>query len=293
MLIAHFRAYEVEQKSRTTLRRKRNRGRPGRRRGKPSDMPSQLRALQPFPDWLTVAVDTHLAAGSRSIDQTTYDLSRPPSLHATAYRSMKAYGMHFRCRSVEASSTTMDSGVHATFTDDAGVATDEYMGHVEEILELDYRRTCVVVFVCSWVKGRIGGVAATMKRDEHGYLSMNFADHYKVPLGPQSFAFPIHVQQVFFVADEGPWKVVCKVEVRGSRGGRAFAEEHDDADTQISGPVSSRANNIDRRRTEPSQVEDFVRHGSFVDGHVEEAVAADADDEESDHLLGDSSDSEQ
>jgi len=256
-------------------------------------MPSQLRALQPFPDWLTVAVDTDRAAGSTRIDQTTYDLSRPPSLNATAYLSMKAYGMHFRYRSVEASSTTMDSGVYATFTDDAGTTTEEYMGHVEEILELDYRRMCVVVLICSWVKGRIGGAAATMKRDEHGFLSMNSADHYKVPLGPQSFAFSIHVQQVFFATDEGPWKVVCKVEVRGSRGGRAFVEEHDDADAQISGPISSRANNIDMRTTEPSEAEDFVCHGSFVEGHVEEAVAADADDEESDHLFGDSSDSEQ
>ena len=255
-------------------------------------MPSELRALPPFPDWLTAAVASDRASGLRRVDQTTFDLSRPPSFNATAYRSMKAYGMHFRCRSVEASNTTMDSGVHASFTDDGGAETEEYVGHVEEILELDYRRTCVVVLVCSWVKGRTGGAAPTMKRDEHGFLSVNFADQYIAPLGPQSFAFPIHVQQVFFATDDGPWKVVCKVDVRGSRGGRAFAEEDDDADAQITGPISSRANNIDSSRPEASDSEDFIVNGSFVEGHMVGPVAAASDDEGADHLLGDSSDSE-
>lgn len=122
---------------------------------------------------------------------------------------------------------------------------------------------------------------------------MNFANHYKVSLGPQSFAFPIHVQQLFSVVAEGPWKVVCPVEVRKSRGGRAFAKEHDIADAQISNLVSSRASNIGRRRTQHSKGEDFVGHKSFVEGHIEGAIAIDTQDEESDHLLSDSSNSEQ
>lgn len=252
--------------------------------------------MPPFSVWLRTAVDTDRAARSRRIDQTTYDLSRPPTVNATAYRSMKAYGMHFRCRSIEASGTTMDSGVHATFTDDEGAQTEQYVGHVEEILELDYRRTCVVVLLCSWVKGRMGGASPTMKRDEHGFMSVNFADQNNIPLGPQSFAFPIHVHQVFYVQDDGPWKVVCKVEVRGSRGARAFADEDDEADTMItSSPHPCGARNVDRRGRGHSEAVDSLRNGSFVHAHVVEPVGAGdvADDEDSDHLLGDSSDSDE
>jgi hypothetical protein len=113
MQFAITRVYEAEQNFRRTQRRQSNRGRRGRRRPHSSDVLSQLRPLQPFAEWLTVTVEADRRTGSRTIDQTTYDLSRPPSLIATAYRSMKAYGMHIRCRSVEASRTTMDSGVHA------------------------------------------------------------------------------------------------------------------------------------------------------------------------------------
>lgn len=48
----------------------------------------------------------------------------------------------------------MDSGVQATFSDDAGEETEEYVGWIEEILELEYRSTCVIVFLCPRVKGK-------------------------------------------------------------------------------------------------------------------------------------------
>ena len=292
MQFAHSRVYEAEQNSRRTQRRQSNRGRRGRRRLHSSDAPSQLKPLQPFPEWLTVTVEADRRTGSRTIDQTTYDLSRPPSLIATAYRSMKAYGMHIRCRSVEASRTTMDSGVHATFTDDAGEETEEYVGWIEEILELEYRSTCVVVLLCSWVKAKMGGASPTMKRDQHGFQSMNFAPNCILPLGPHSFAFPIHIQQVFFAADEGPWKVVCKADVQGNRRGRAFAEEHEDAEAQFSSYVSPHADNTEMGIGEPSH-SDFAAYGSFVEEQEDEPVAAEAGDEDDERNLGDSSDSEQ
>ena len=85
---------------------------------------------------------------------------------------------------------------------------------------------------------------------------------------------------------------MCKVEVRGSRGARVFAEEHDDADTQITSLISSHSNNVERHGQDPSEEEEFTSHGTFIDKHVDELVGANHDDEESDHLLGDSSDSE-
>lgn len=67
---------------------------------------------------------------------------------------MWAFGAHFRVASFERSLQTCDCGVAATFIrpwqsnarDRNHVeANVEYIGQVEEIVELDYRRTCVVV----------------------------------------------------------------------------------------------------------------------------------------------------
>lgn len=203
MVLAHTRAYKVEQNSRNTQRRHQIRGRRGQSRWKSSHIPSHMRPLQPFPDWLTIAVEVRMTWRSRSINQTTVDLSTPPSPIPTTYRSMKAYSMHFRRRSLKASSTTTDSGVHATFDNDVEGETEKYARWIKEILELEYRGTCVVIFLYSWVKSKVRGVGTTMKRDQYGFLSMNFTDHSKLPFGPHSFAFPIHCQQVYFVVDEG------------------------------------------------------------------------------------------
>lgn len=87
---------------------------------------------------------------------------------------------------------------------------------------------------------------------------------------------------------------MSKVEVEGSCGGHAFAQQHDNADAQIFSPISSRANNIDPRKTKPSQAEDFIVNESFiVKGHIEELIAANVDDMESNYLLNDFSYSEQ
>jgi hypothetical protein len=96
-----------------------------------------------------------------------------PSRVATAYRAMTAHGMHLRCRTAELAGQTADNGVAATFLQsslwgmlDSNEDTDtnvEYVGFIEEILELDYGRHCVVVLVCSWVKARSGGPNSTTK----------------------------------------------------------------------------------------------------------------------------------
>jgi hypothetical protein len=86
--------------------------------------------------------------------------------------------------------------------------------------------------------------------------------------------------------------VVCKADVQGSRRGRAFAEEHEDAEAQFSGSVSSHANNKEMHIGEPSH-SDFAAYGSFVEEQEDELVAAEAGDEDDERILGDSSDSEQ
>jgi len=71
----------------------------------------------------------------------------------------------------------------------------EYIGELEEIVELDYRRTCVIVFVCHWVKANYRGTNATVKRDKWGFTLANFESCER--FGKESFVFPKHCQQVY------------------------------------------------------------------------------------------------
>jgi len=93
----------------------------------------------------------------------------------------------------------------------------KYIGQIEEIVELDYGSHCTVLLVCQWVKANYRGRNATVKKDEWGFTMANFGA--LVPFGYESFAFPIHCQQVFFSDDEDEpdWKVVLRTEVRGHR----------------------------------------------------------------------------
>lgn len=58
-----------------------------------------------------------------------------------------------------------------------------------------------------------------MKRDQYGFSMANF-NRLDGRVHADSFAFPLHVQQVFFSDDPGRqgWKIVCRTDVRGRRG---------------------------------------------------------------------------
>jgi hypothetical protein len=75
----------------------------------------------------------------------------------------------------------------------------EYVEQVEEILELDYGTTCVIVLFCNWVKANYKMVKTTMKQDKYGFTLMNFTQI--LPFSKDFFAFPIHLEQVFFFDD--------------------------------------------------------------------------------------------
>ena len=72
----------------------------------------------------------------------------------------------------------------------------EYVGWVEEILALDYGRYELVVLYCNWVMTNMIGHNATMKRDDYGFSLVNF--DRLVSLSTEYFAFPLHVEEVFF-----------------------------------------------------------------------------------------------
>jgi hypothetical protein len=115
----------------------------------------------------------------------------------------------------------MDSRVVATFTtmckssgqDISSIKIDlGYVGWVEKSLELNYGTTCVIMLL--WVKPNYKGTRAIMKQYEYGFTLVNFNE--MLPFKKDSFAFPIHVEQIFFFDDPSKlgWKVVLKNELQ-------------------------------------------------------------------------------
>ena len=93
----------------------------------------------------------------------------------------------------------------------------EYVGWVEEIISVDYDKFEVVVLYCTWARANRSGARAIMKSDEYGFTLFKF--DRLIPYSTDSFAFPLHVQQVFFVDDGGNdgWKIVLRKEPRSCR----------------------------------------------------------------------------
>ena len=141
---------------------------------------------------------------------------------------MYAFGMHLRVRRAETALVTWDSCVVASFICQLrwGLCngrpierTHDYVGYIEEILELDYRNHCTTVFVCDWVRGSTSSHFPHVERDRYGFAIANF-NHMDGKVHADSFAFPMHYQQVFFADDpqKPGWKVICCTNVRGRRG---------------------------------------------------------------------------
>lgn len=161
------------------------------------------------------------------IERDILQYSQPPERYATSHRHMYACGMHLRVRSSEGGLVTRDSGVVASFTRQLrwGLVggrpierTDDYVGYVEEILELDYRSHCTTVLLCDWVSNSRDVRHPNVRRDKYGFTVANF-NHMDGKVHDDSFAFPLHCEQVFFSDDPSKrgWKVVCRTDVRGRR----------------------------------------------------------------------------
>jgi hypothetical protein len=223
------------EKARTTRSRERQEFRTVHpsRRGRPlRPYPETLSPLPEFADWLTEEVNRAEMSG-QEVPEMVKDSAKLPSVEATAFRAMKAHGMHLRIRSAEEDKRTCDSSIAASFlqplrgtesSDDTVVVPVEYIGWIDEILELNYGGHCIIVLLCSRVKASTEGTNATVKRDEYGF-TLAKVPRNENPVGPESFAFPINVQQVFFSDKDGDpdWKVVCRVDVRSRRSPLQFA----------------------------------------------------------------------
>ena len=162
------------------------------------------------------------------VDDDFVQYSQPPERYAVAHRQMHAFGMYFRVRSAERGLVTRDSCVVASFTSQLrwGIRngrpierTDDYVGYIEEILELNYRNHCTTILVCNWIQGMRDVCFSHVQRDRYGFTIANF-NHMDDNVHANSFAFPLHCQQVFFSDDphRSRWKIVCRTEVRSRRG---------------------------------------------------------------------------
>jgi hypothetical protein len=197
-----------------------------RRPSRPVTYPPELSDLPSFADWLKARVLASEQDGV-PLDQDVVQYSCPPERYATTHRKMHAFGMHLRVRTAEGGLVTRDCGVVAAYTQQLrwGIRngrpidhTVEHVGYIEEILELDYRNHCTTVLLCEWVKASRDVRIPTIERDKYGFSVANF-NHMDNKVHPDSFAFPLHCQQVFFCDDitRRGWKIVCKTEVRGRR----------------------------------------------------------------------------
>jgi hypothetical protein len=68
----------------------------------------------------------------------------------------------------------------------------EYVGWIEEILELDFGGFQTVILFYNWVVANYEGSNAMVKHYEYGFILVNF--EHLIPLLAQSFAFPMHIQ---------------------------------------------------------------------------------------------------
>lgn len=212
-----------------------------RRRGRRTRFayPRELSGIPDFVQWVQEEVRRNHQVGA-IVDSRVVDTARGPLNVAAAYKSMYAFGNHYRVLSSERPLRTCDSGVAATFKqvcrngrrDNNQVNADvEYVGHIEEILELNYRRHCLVVLVCDFVRANYAGGNGTIKRDRWGFTLANYDRRYAT-ICRDSFAFPKHCEQVFFSeARESPgWRVVLRKEVRGRR---ILPNNEDDEDAEL------------------------------------------------------------
>jgi hypothetical protein len=185
--------------------------------------PPELSDVPPFADWLKERVEHALRSGQH-LDEDVIQYACPPERYATSHRQMYSYGMHLRVRSSEGGLVTRDSCVVATFTQQLrwGIRngrpierTAEHVGFIEEILELDYRNHCTTILLCEWVKPTSNVRVPNIERDRYGFTVANF-NHMDSRVHADSFAFPLHCQQVFLSDDPSRrgWKVVLRTDVR-------------------------------------------------------------------------------
>lgn len=131
-------------------------------------------------------------------------LSRLPSPNVMHHNSMWAYGYHFRADDeVGRSNVSFDSGVAAIITQECRssradrnpVEADlQYVGIINDIVQVDYGHIKFQVFKCSWIRPHLEGIP-TIKQDVDGFWSVKY-NARQVP-ATEPYILPYHARQVY------------------------------------------------------------------------------------------------
>ena len=135
--------------------------------------------------------------------------------------------MHLCVRSSEGRLVIRDSCVVAAFTEQLRwrirngrpiERTTKHVEYIQEILELDYRNHYTTVLLCKWIRAACNARFPSIERDRYSFSVANF-EHMDSKVHPDSFPFPSHCQQVFFLDDptRRRWTILCRTDVRGRR----------------------------------------------------------------------------
>lgn len=112
-----------------------------------------------FSSWLIMQVRNQWQAG-KYMDDDVVQSAQSPEMYAISHCKMYAFSMHFHVCSAKGGLVTRDLCVAVSFTwqvpwglqNGQPVKTiKEYVGYIEEILELDYQKHCTTVLMCDWV----------------------------------------------------------------------------------------------------------------------------------------------
>lgn len=118
------------------------------------------------------------------------------------YPAMWAYGHHYRVERVDAKRRSFDCGVMVDFKQSSRASSKDknviegnlqYVGKIQEIIELDYRSFKCSIFKCKWYEA----FNMTQRHDIHSGLFSIDSSKY-LPLDKEPYVLPIHCEQVFF-----------------------------------------------------------------------------------------------
>ena len=156
-----------------------------------------------FSAWLDDRVDSMLLA-NEVVSPELRNLSQLPKSIVAEYRTMWAFGNHFRVEDPLMGNQylTYDSGVacvaatvcQASAADRRPAeATLQYVGILDNIIQLDYIVRQINVLACSWIKPNVMG-NPSMRQDSHKFTLIKHVAFQ--PANAEPYVMPAHVSQV-------------------------------------------------------------------------------------------------
>lgn len=232
--------------------------------------PLELQVLPSFSKWLYRHV-RNLRDSGFPIPEDIVRLSCLPSKVVASYRTMRAYGAHYRCDDEESiTHATYNSGIAVMESGDLEQAIN--VGILRQIFLVYFGSLTVVVLKVSWIKQTDQGRRA-IKRDNLGFWSVLFSAR-EDSSRKNPFVLPANVTQCFFVDDQRDpnWKVVVLHEPRSRRiiGSRDSVADGADFALETPIPEESDQGNVARGIPQEISLEDV----QVIDG----ALAADVDE---------------